>query len=117
MLFLLQEHSNFLADFDHTRYTYFYVLLTVHLSISLNNEQLDAHLVYFTIRPIQSSTCFEHYMLIIRRLKSAPIIKDVTKLYVYGIYFLFYLVTERLNTQISIHSTSYVRNILRTGQY
>ena len=45
-----------------------YVLLTVHLSISLDNDKLDAHLLYFTIRPIQSSTCFEHYMLIIRRL-------------------------------------------------
>ena len=46
----------------------FYVLLTVHISISLDNDQLDAHLLYFTIRPLQSSTCFEHYMLIIRRL-------------------------------------------------
>ena len=35
---------------------------------SLDNDQLDAHLLYFTIRPLQSSTCFEHYMLIIRRL-------------------------------------------------
>ena len=45
-----------------------FVLLTVHLSISLDNDQPDAHLLYFTIRPLQSSTCFEHYMLIIRRL-------------------------------------------------
>ena len=37
--------------------------------IRLDNDQLDAHLLYFTIRPLQSSTCFEHYMLIIRRLK------------------------------------------------
>jgi len=28
--------------------------------ISLDNDQLDAHLLYFTIRPLQSSTCFEH---------------------------------------------------------
>ena len=28
----------------------FYVLLTVHLSINLDNDQLDAHLLYFTIR-------------------------------------------------------------------
>ena len=28
----------------------FYVLLTVHLSISLDNDQLDTHLLYFTIR-------------------------------------------------------------------
>jgi len=34
----------------------------------LDNDQLDAHLLYFTIRQLQSSTCFEHYMPIIRRL-------------------------------------------------
>ena len=27
----------------------FYVLLTVHLSIILDNDELDAHLLYFTI--------------------------------------------------------------------
>ena len=42
--------------------------LTVHLSTGSDNDQLDAHLLYFTICPLQSSTCFEHYMLIIRRL-------------------------------------------------
>ena len=47
---------------------FFNVLLTVHLSISLDNDQLDAHLLCFSIRPLQSSTCFKHYMLIIRRL-------------------------------------------------
>ena len=36
--------------------------------IPLDNDQLDTHLLYFTIRLLQSSTCFEHYMLIIRRL-------------------------------------------------
>jgi len=45
-----------------------FVLLTAHLSIILDSDQLDAHLLYFTIRPLQSSICFEHYMLIIRRL-------------------------------------------------
>jgi hypothetical protein len=45
-----------------------YVLLTVHLRISLDNGQGVAHLLYFTIRPLLSSTCFEHYKLIIRRL-------------------------------------------------
>ena len=49
---------------------FFYVLLTVHLSISLDNDQLDEHLLYCTIRPLQYSTCFEHYMLIIRKLNS-----------------------------------------------
>ena len=28
----------------------FYVLLTVHLSIILDNDQIDIHLFYFTIR-------------------------------------------------------------------
>ena len=31
----------------------FYVLLTVHLSVSLDNDQLDAHLLCFTTRPLQ----------------------------------------------------------------
>ena len=47
----------------------FLFLLTLRLSISLDNNQLDAHLLYFTIRPLQSSTCFEDYMLIIRRFE------------------------------------------------
>ena len=42
--------------------------LTTLCKTSLNNDQPDAHLLHFTIRPLQSSTCFEHYMLIIRRL-------------------------------------------------
>jgi len=29
---------------------FFYVLLTVHLGISLDNDQLDTQLLYFTIR-------------------------------------------------------------------
>ena len=44
------------------------VLLTAHLRIILDNDQLYTHLLYFTICLLQSSTCFEHYMLIIRRL-------------------------------------------------
>ena len=36
--------------------------------LRLDNDKLDAHLLYFTMRPLQSSTCFENYMLIIRRL-------------------------------------------------
>jgi len=43
------------------------ILLTVHLSIILDNDKLDTHLLYFTSF-LQSSTCFEHYMLIIRRI-------------------------------------------------
>ena len=34
----------------------------------LDNDQRDEHLLYFTIYLLHSSTCFEHYMLIIRRL-------------------------------------------------
>jgi len=34
----------------------------------LDNDQLDTHLLYFTIRLLWSFTCSEHYMLIIRRL-------------------------------------------------
>ena len=51
-----------------TTFMYFCVFLTVHLSTSLDNDQLGTHLLYFTIRLLQSSTCFEHYMFIIRRL-------------------------------------------------
>ena len=35
------------------------VLLTVHLSITLVNDQIEAQLFYFIIRLLQSSTCFE----------------------------------------------------------
>ena len=38
---------------------FFNVLLTVRLSITLVNDQLDAQLLYFIIRLLQSSTCFE----------------------------------------------------------
>ena len=34
-------------------------LVTVHLSINLVNDQLDAQFFYFIIRLLQSSTCFE----------------------------------------------------------
>ena len=37
-------------------------------TLSSDNDQLDAHLLYFTIRLLYSSTCFKHYMFIIRRL-------------------------------------------------
>jgi len=38
---------------------FFYVLLTVHLSTILVNNQLDAQLLYFILRLLKSSTCFE----------------------------------------------------------
>jgi len=34
----------------------------------LDNDQLDTQLLYFTIHLLWSSTCFKHYVLIIRRL-------------------------------------------------
>ena len=37
----------------------FYVVLTVHLSLTLVNDQLDIKLFHFIIRLLQSSTCFE----------------------------------------------------------
>ena len=37
----------------------FDVFLTVHISITLVNVQLDAQFFYFIIRLLQSSTCFE----------------------------------------------------------
>jgi len=37
----------------------FDVLLTVHLSITLVNDQFDAQLLCFIICLLQSSTCFE----------------------------------------------------------
>ena len=40
-------------------FEFFNVLLTVHLSTNLVNDQLDAQLLYFIIRLLQSSTCFE----------------------------------------------------------
>ena len=40
----------------------------MHLSIILDNDQLDTQLLYFIIYFLHYSTCFEHYMLIIRRM-------------------------------------------------
>ena len=46
------------------------------LAITLDSDQLDTHLLYFTIRPLQSSTCFEYYM-IIRRLNCIDAASDI----------------------------------------
>jgi hypothetical protein len=56
-----------------------YVLWTVHLSIILDNDQLDTQLFYFTIRLLRSSTCFAHYMLIIRRLNCIDAASGIVK--------------------------------------
>jgi hypothetical protein len=38
---------------------FLYVLLTVHLSLILANDHLDAQILCFIISLLQSSTCFE----------------------------------------------------------
>jgi hypothetical protein len=43
---------NIILNFD--------VLLTVHLSIILASDRLDAQILCFIISLLQSSTCFEH---------------------------------------------------------
>ena len=48
-----------LLSFHNISIHSFNVLLTVHLSITLVNDQLDAQFFYFIIRLLQSSTCFE----------------------------------------------------------
>ena len=50
------------------KFIYTIIHIQEHNTMSLDNDQLDAHLLYFTICPLQASTCFKHYMLIIRRL-------------------------------------------------
>ena len=68
----------------------FYVLLTVHLSIILGNDQLDTQLLYFTIRLLWSSTCFEHYMFIIRRLNCIYAVSGIITLKMSGLRLLAY---------------------------
>jgi len=48
-------------QYNYNTGAYFYVLLTVHLSITLANDQLDAQIL---IHLLQSSTCtcFEQYL-------------------------------------------------------
>ena len=48
---------------------FFDVLLTVHLSIILVINQLNAQNLVFIISLLYASKCFEHYVLIIRRSK------------------------------------------------
>jgi len=40
-------------------YSKFYILLTVHLDITLVGDQIDTQFFYFIIRLFQSPTCFE----------------------------------------------------------
>jgi len=54
------------GDTEH-KMSFFYVLLTVHLSIFISViNQLDAQNFCFIISLFHASTCFEHCVLIIR---------------------------------------------------
>ena len=68
----LEHRANFCE-----RCNKFYCLLTALLGISLDKDQSDAHFLYFTIRPLQSSTCFDHYMLIIRSLNCIDVASSI----------------------------------------
>ena len=59
-------HSAPIIDYSHT---FFDVLLTVHLSIILAINQLNAKNLFFIISLLYASTYFEHYVLIIRKSK------------------------------------------------
>ena len=48
--------------------------------INLGNDQIDTQLLYFTVRLLCPSTCFEHYMLIIRKLKCIDAASDIVTL-------------------------------------
>ena len=43
----------------HRLWLFFFILLTVHLSLTLAHDEPDAQLFYLIIRLLQSSTCFE----------------------------------------------------------
>ena len=70
---LLFQEFNLKRNYDSETLfmSFFNVLLTVQLGTILDNDQLDAQLLYFVLQYayLHSSTRFEHYMLIVRRLK------------------------------------------------
>jgi len=47
---MFQEEPTLLRENVLCFFFFVYVLLTAHLSIILDNDQLDTHLLYFTIR-------------------------------------------------------------------
>ena len=55
---LARGKSDFFSVLIHLK-IYFDILLTVHLSITLANDQLDVQFFYIIIRLLQLSTCFE----------------------------------------------------------
>jgi len=80
IIILLRNTHNMCSYFHHEtkcftnkwqyNNSFFDVLLTVHLSIfTLVINQFDAQNCCFTISLFHASTCFEHYVLIIRRSK------------------------------------------------
>ena len=54
---------------------FFFVLLTVHLSIISVINQLNAQNSYFIISLLYTSLCFERYVLIIRKSKVYSVIQ------------------------------------------
>jgi len=63
MLHILASKGNELLQYKYIR-KFFYVLLTVHLSIFIPViNQLDAQNFCFTISLFHASTCFEHMCL------------------------------------------------------
>jgi hypothetical protein len=78
-----QTHSRFHIDF-RTSFTGFYISLTVHFSIILVKNQLDT--LYSMCLLFHLSTCFEHLVLIVRRVK----------LYQYSIWYISHYVGDCL---------------------
>ena len=58
-MYLFATVINLYLVFRQEEVLFFDVLLTVHLSITLANDQLDADFFYFIIRLLQSYTYFE----------------------------------------------------------
>ena len=58
--------------------------------VILDNDQRDTYLLCFTIRLLYSSTCFEHYMLIIRRLNCIDAASGIVTLKTSGLRLLEY---------------------------
>ena len=56
-----QPHIRFTLKGIATDDTFYDVLLTVHLSIVVVTDQLNAQMLFFIWRLLYSSTCFEHY--------------------------------------------------------
>jgi len=67
-------------------YIFIYLIseVTINSAVSMNYKLRQwptwSHLLYFTTLPLQSSTCFEHYMLIIRRLNWIDAASDIVTL-------------------------------------